>query len=233
MPLCKPCKQCYTSISNGISYQNCISSSRTTPYITFPCVGGQEVETRICQLGGMQPKPHKNLPRKWWKISSQLPRQLPIACPTTQPPRKMRLTLGCCHPTDIHHSIDHLFPKKIQKINKCSTGVKTYLLRVDGHKSCFGSWNSPVILWKCWIPHFFLHCRFCFRHVANTFCSIGQTIGLSLQYIHRKWQYSIDLEKISKNMEWWWGYLAKLAFIKIVGLLSVSDSRPVQTQSNF
>ena len=66
MPLCKPCKQCYTSISDGISYQNCISLSRSTPYITFPCVGGQEVErakkqesanwvvcnqsrTRICQ----------------------------------------------------------------------------------------------------------------------------------------------------------------------------------------
>ena len=158
--------------------------------------GRKSQETRICQLGGMQPKPHKNLPRKCWKVPSQLPRQLPIACPTTQPPRKMRLTLGCCHPTDIHHSIDHLFPKKIQKINKCSTGVKTYLLRVDGHKSCFGSWNSPVILWKCWIPHFFLHCRFCFRHVANTFCSIGQTIGLSLQYIHRKWQY-----RLRKNIQ--------------------------------
>ena len=65
----------------------------------------------------------------------------------------MRLTLGCCHPTDIHHSIDHLLPKLHQNLKKCSTGVKTCILWVDDHINCLeqpgnivGMLNTPSLL---------------------------------------------------------------------------------------
>ena len=97
--------------------------------------------TRICQENGEKFRPN-------CRANCQL-HALPL-----NPPRKMRLTLGCCHPTDIHHSIDHLLPKLHQNLKKCSsTRVKTYILWEVDHINCLeqpgnivGMLNTPSLL---------------------------------------------------------------------------------------
>ena len=103
--------------------------------------------TRICQENGEKFRPN-------CRANCQL------HDPPLNPPHKMRLTLGCCHPTDIHHSIDHLLPKLYQSLKNVALESKHIFcgwmtITIDlGHKTAWEYCGNDKYLISSYIAYF-------------------------------------------------------------------------------